>query len=338
MAKRKRLAPARPTFLDSAESAAPSAPAAALSAGDRAPIAQVAAEASAQAALEEVSRNMAAAREEGRLIQAIPLHEIVVDHLVRDRVEIADEAMIALKQSLVSRGQQTPIEVAELPDGAEGEVRYGLLSGWRRVQALKELSAEHGSANYGTVLALLRQPADQAAAYVAMVEENEIRADLSFFERARIVEQSLAAGVFDSEKEALQSLFSSASYARRSKIKSFLPVVRGLDGAVQFPSAISERFGLQLSKALLADAGLAGRLRQALLKASAQTAEAEIGLLLAGMKDGTARAQAPAARDPLPPSETVSVSAEKDKIVLSGPGVDAELVKALKSWLKARQS
>ena len=53
-----------------------------------------------------------------------------------------------------------------------------------------------------------------------MVEENEIRADLSFFERARIVRRAVEGGVFGSEKQALQSLFSAASYAKRSKIKT----------------------------------------------------------------------------------------------------------------------
>ena len=88
----------------------------------------------------------------------------------------------ALMASLESRGQQTPIEVVELADG-----RFGLISGWRRLTALRQLQADEGRGQgLDTVLALLRRPDTASDAYVSMVEENEIRTDLSHFERGRI--------------------------------------------------------------------------------------------------------------------------------------------------------
>lgn len=86
---------------------------------------------------------------------------------MRDRIGLDAAEMAPLVESLRTRGQQTPVEVVALEGG-----RYGLISGWRRVQALRRLCAETGdAARFGTVLALLRQPRDAAEAYVAMVEE-----------------------------------------------------------------------------------------------------------------------------------------------------------------------
>ena len=44
-------------------------------------------------------------------------------------------------------------------------------------------------------------------AYVAMVEENEIRVGLSFYERARIAAKSVEAGVYPDDRAALRALF-----------------------------------------------------------------------------------------------------------------------------------
>lgn len=256
MAKRKRLTPAQPGFLETKSAAAvpsgvdggqapsPAARPAPVSAPVP-PIAQVARDSAASAALAEVSAELASARAEGRLIQAIPLDHIARNHLVRDRLIVDPEEMAALKDSLRARGQQTPIEVVDLGVGT-----YGLLSGWRRVTALGELYAETGDARFATAQALLRTPETAEAAYTAMVEENEIRVALSPYERARIVAQSVEQGVFPSHKQALQTLFSAASRAKRSKIGSFLPVVDALDGVLRFPGALTERLGLRLSKAL----------------------------------------------------------------------------------------
>ena len=92
-----------------------------------APIADVARDASASAALNELSDSLARARDEGRMVVQIPLDQIETDHLVRDRMVVEEDEMQTLMTSLRSRGQQTPIEVVQL-----GPDRYGLISGWRR--------------------------------------------------------------------------------------------------------------------------------------------------------------------------------------------------------------
>ncbi|MFN3847736.1 MAG: nuclease, partial [Paracoccaceae bacterium] len=83
--------------------------------GAPAPIARVVADASAQAALTELSDAMTRARAEGRLVLRLALDQIDADHLVRDRITIDEEELGHLMTSLRDHGQRTPIEVVELP-------------------------------------------------------------------------------------------------------------------------------------------------------------------------------------------------------------------------------
>ena len=303
MAKRKRLTPARldgvsaspgsvddmpfPAMLET-KSMFPHYPmGVALSAPPRAqspaPIAQVAGAAATAAAFDAVAQTLADARSEGRLIQRLPLAAIDEAYLVRDRVLLDGEDMQVLCDSLRTRGQQTAIEVVAL-----GNERWGLISGARRVSALKRLHAETKDAKFGTVLALSRQPVDAAEAYLAMVEENEIRVGLSYYERARIVVRAVEKGVYGSDRQALAALFQAASRAKRSKIGSFLRIVRALDADLRFPAALTERSGLALAGALERDETLEQRLILALQTACIETAESEAQVIAQAVASGRA--------------------------------------------------
>lgn len=255
MARRKRLGPANPDAGNGINShvgadfevAAPETKSALRPAGAfgaTPPIARVAAETAAEAALGELSEAMTKAREEGRLVLRLPLDAIEADHLVRDRIGLDKEELAGLMASISEHGQRNPIEVGEIAPG-----RYGLISGWRRLTALRRL-ADGGDARFGHILALVRRPETAADAYIAMVEENEIRLGLSYYERARIAARAVEQGVFLSEREALRRLFANASRARRSKIGSFLALYHHFDGVLRFPAAIPERLGLALEKRL----------------------------------------------------------------------------------------
>ena len=313
-----------------------------------APIAAVAGRSASDAALEELAETLRSAREEGRLIQALPLDAIEAEHLVRDRLSADEEEMQALLASLRTRGQQTPIEVMPLEGG-----RFGLISGWRRLTALRRL-AEEGQG--GTVLAILRNPDTAAEAYCAMVEENEIRVDLSYYERARIVARAAQMGVYPDTKRALQGLFASASRAKRSKIGSFVRLHDALDDVLRFPGAIPERLGLALVKAIEADEGVAERLRTQLVETGAGEPEAELGLL-ASLLDGEEPPTTAAKRDETPASEPVPTPAasrprdngtgwvetiagvrvdlHNEKITLTGQGMPL-LAQDLAEWLRGR--
>ena len=298
----------------------------------RAPIGQVAGEASALAALAEVSGALRQAQEEGRMVLSLPLDAIVEDHLIRDRLEAEPEAMDSLMQSLRQRGQQTPVDVTDL-----GEGRWGLISGWRRLVALRRLFAETRDPRFAHILALPRAAEAGAGSYVAMVEENEIRAGLSFYERARIVMRSVEVGVFETQKQALQTLFSAASYAKRSKVKSFIPVVEALDGVLRFPTHIPERTGLALSKALAVDADFGVRAGAQLEAAAPATPEAEAAELArvlrraAPGKDSNKAGQTLNAPDIAP---GIGLRRVARGVVLEGQGVDDAFVARLDQWLR----
>ena len=315
MAKRKRLTPAILASSDKGLSSGSEA-----SAG-RPPIARVAGETAAEAALAEVADALSSARAEGRLIVRLPLDAIEAGHLVRDRIAFDPEEMAALKASIAARGQQVPIEVVTL----QHEGRYGLISGLRRVMALREIGA-------GEVLALVRQPDNSADAYLAMVEENEIRAGISFYERARVAAEAVRLGLFETTAAAITHLFTQASPAKRSKIGSFVVLHHALGDTLRFPVAIPERLGLAMVKALSEDRGFARQLASKLEEAAPGTAAAERQVIEAVLRGRGGR---PSSSTTLPEvAPGVFLDRAKGRVVLSGPGVDAELADQLCTWLK----
>ncbi|QIE42997.1 ParB/RepB/Spo0J family partition protein [Meridianimarinicoccus aquatilis] len=237
------------------------------------PIAQVAAEAASLTPTETTHMRAEAARDkrdaerlrqaeaEGLILLEIPTADIIADELSRDRLVMDPEAMGELKASISLNGLRLPLEVFEIVDPGDGP-RYGLLSGFRRLAALRALEAETANAAYGRVKVILRHPGNVGAAFLAMVEENEIRADLTPYERGRVGVLSVQQGAFETVEQAVNGLFHAASKAKRSKIRSFALVHEELGDMLSFPEHLSERAGLRLASALRA--GLAGRLREAL--------------------------------------------------------------------------
>lgn len=365
---RKRLTPPKEDYLGAAPETKGMFPMGVAPA----PISRVAGDAATISALREVAEELTHAREDGRILQRIPLDRIEEAYLVRDRIGTDEEELESLMESLRQHGQRTPIEVTLMRDG-----RYGLISGWRRLTALRRLqAAEDGTgAGAGTALAILRQPDSAEDAYIAMVEENEIRLGLSYYERARIAAKSVEAGVFPTEKIALQRLFAAASRAKRSKIGSFLTLYHGLGAHLRFAANLPERLGLALARAMDADAALGARLGARLAEADPKAPEEEQALLQAALdvpegpdapapeahrsedpqpdaqpdagQPGAARSDAPQSNAPRKeaklrpeavPSEEcapgVFLHASSGRVSLSGPGVTADLADRLRDWLR----
>ncbi len=337
MAKRRRLTPPQPDYL---EARGPSAPGGIMPP----PIAQVVAESAEAATLRELADTVATARAEGRLLQALPLDRIDADYLVRDRVALDEDDLGALVESLRARGQQTAIEVVAL----DGE-RYGLISGWRRLCALRKLFGQTGEARFGTVLARITRPESAGDAYLAMVEENEIRVGLSYYERARIVVKAVEAGVFPHDREALSMLYGAATRSRRSKIKSFIPLVRSLDSQLRFPAEIGERLGLEVSRRMASDPGFAESLSGTLLQTGAQDATAEqtalkkalTGAFVTKPEPRRTRRTTPETPSAPAPGGEADIALEflpnEQVIRLKGAGVTDALHKALQDWLQTRK-
>jgi ParB family chromosome partitioning protein len=222
--------------------------------------------------LEELRR----AQTEGRVIVEIPTAQIVADELTRDRMGLGPEEMAELKLSIAANGLRLPVEVFELSE-PEGEQRYGLLSGYRRLMAVRALEAETGQAGYATIRAILREPGSVGHAYVSMVEENEVRADLSPYERGRIAVVATGQGAFDTLEEAVNQLYAVASKAKRSKIRSFARVHEDLGDMLSFAGELSEKAGLRLAAALRA--GFGPQMREALATGQGVDAGSEWALV-----------------------------------------------------------
>lgn len=313
MAKRKRLELLIQSQKDTLETKA------AFLGMSRMPIAEVAGDTAARAALDEVTQVIVTAEAEGRMVRRIAIDKIDLTHLNRDRMVLDAQEMEVLKASLATRGQQTPIEVLALSSG-----RFGLISGLRRLEALKALGQTEA-------LAFLRKPETAGASYVAMVEENEIRANLSFYERANIAAQAVKAGVYRSPQEAVKALFASVPSAKRSKILRFVVLRQHLGQSLHFPATIPEKLGLTLAAAVEADKALSKRLKDALRKTPPADAVAERRMLERALK-GPASA-VPTGEEIAP---GVTLKTTRGRVTLSGKGVDAGLTEALRQWLMTR--
>jgi ParB family transcriptional regulator, chromosome partitioning protein len=327
---RRRLAPAAPRLDPDVPHAEHPADPGAFPHLSSAPIARVAAEASSTAALDELADTLRRAREEGRMVLELPLEAIAPDHLMRDRLPAEDAENVALRESIRAHGQRTPIEVTPLA----GALPYGLISGWRRLAALKALHAETGAPRFATIRALLRRPETAADAYVAMVEENEIRVGLSQYERARVAARATARGVFPSEKAALLALFATASRPKRSRIRAFLEIYHALDGSLRFPAHLPERLGLGLVELIRAGGG--AEIAAAIARDDPQTPEAERAALSRLLRPRRPAAKSAPAAAILPGvTFAEALSGQSLTLKLQGPGVTPALAAEVRAAIQS---
>lgn len=213
---------------------------------------------STESLVEQRRKNASDAREfrqaqmEGRVLVALPLDDIGVNDLPRDRFDLdavaGSSEMDELKASIRERGQKEPIEV--YGTAAEG---YQLKKGWRRLTALRQLLEETGDSSFATVVARVADgQGPRIDLYIDMVEENVIREDLSFAEMAQV---ALTAAEDDrmseGDAEALVGrLYASLHKMKRSYIRSFVQLLRMLGDALVEPKSISRNLGVDVVRLL----------------------------------------------------------------------------------------
>ncbi|WP_233416976.1 ParB/RepB/Spo0J family partition protein [Halovulum marinum] len=155
-------------------------------------------------------------------ITLIPLASIDDHALTRDRPEPDPGELRQLRHAIFTGGLRQPIEVFALAEG--GSHAYGLLAGYRRITACRELLAE-GRTGTDRIAAFVRTPRDAAEGYRAMIEENEIRARPTPWERAMIAVEAHCQNLFASIDEAVTGLCKDASPTRRSRIRAVARVI-----------------------------------------------------------------------------------------------------------------
>ncbi len=182
-------------------------------------------------------------------IRRTPLAEIDPAALARDRIASDPEAQRELRDSILKSGLRMPIEVYAFPE-TRGAFRFGLVSGFRRLAAFRELLEAFGVEDCASIPAFVRTPADRAEAMAAMVEENAVRADISPWERARVAVEAAHVGIYGTVEEAVEHLFPTANAMKRARIRAVARVVEVLDGALTEPERLSLRQLLRLSGAI----------------------------------------------------------------------------------------
>jgi ParB family chromosome partitioning protein len=191
----------------------------------------------------------------------------------------------------------------------------------------------------GEALALVRRPESSADAYLAMVEENEIRSGISFYERARLASEAVRLGLYPDAAAAIAALFASASAAKRSKIGSFVRVHEAVGQALRYPAAIPERLGLAMAAAIDRDSQAAARLVSALQASSPTDSAAEREVIEKAIADAPPSAGSRRAKkndDAREVIRGVRIMAGQGRVVLSGRGVTEALRRDLEEWLLER--
>lgn len=233
-----------------------------------------------------------AALDAGHVLTALPLDAIRTDDLPRDRLDLDDVAtadeMDELKASIRARGQREPVEVYR-----DGEGAYQLVSGWRRLHALRQLREETGDDAYATITARIAgEEEDRLARYLDMVEENVIREDLTFAEMAQLAIAAAADPAFEGEEAGAMvgRLYASLHKVKRSYIRSFVLLLETLGDVLGWPKAIPRNLGVEAARALRAAPEMAEELRAAL--AGAADAEAQNAILRRAGEGGAPKAPA----------------------------------------------
>ena len=187
-------------------------------------------------------------------IQLIPLAEIDATALTRDRTGLDPEPQAELEASIAASGLRQPIELFPL-DQARGPARFGLLSGFRRLHAFRSLHAATSEDRYATIPAFLRERTSLAAALAAMVEENEIRAGLSPFERGLIAVTARNQGAFPSIEEAINGLYPNAGRVKRHRLRTLATFAEEMDGQFTAPETLKQAQVFRIAAAITAGFG-----------------------------------------------------------------------------------
>jgi ParB family chromosome partitioning protein len=223
-------------------------------------------------------------------IQRIPLAEIDQAALTRDRAGLDREPQAELERSIGTSGLRQPIEVFPLPE-PRGPHRWGLLNGYRRLLAFRTLLENTGQDRYAAIPAFVREAASLAASLAAMVEENEIRAGLSPFERGFIAVNARNQGAFASIEEAVDGLYPNANRPKRNRLRALAFLAEEMDGQFAAPELLSQQQATRIARALTA--GFGELIRTALEESSLKDPDHQWSLVEPILAEAEAHARRP---------------------------------------------
>lgn len=207
----------------------------------------------------------------GLITDLIPVEDVKISKLTRDRSDKRDPDLEELKTSIQDVGLSNPIRVEQTKDG------YQLIQGFRRLSAFRELLVDTGDTRYARIpAALVPRGEPLVGLYRKMVDENLVRRDISFGEMAQLA-LSFAADEGIDVDAAVGDLYASARKQKRTYIRTFARVINLMKGHLLHVDVIPRALGLDLAKVLNADT--AADLVKALKAHPERDAPAEIAIL-----------------------------------------------------------
>lgn len=215
-------------------------------------------------------------KEQGLVIELVPLDHIACSKLIRDRNLENDLELDDLVTSIRDQGLSNAIRAERAKDG-----RYELIQGYRRLQAYKRLWRETGDQRFSKMPVAVTPPGDELeASYRKMVDENLVRRDVSFAEMAELARHYARDPKTkeSSADKAVSALFKSAAYQKRSYIRAFAELLDLIGDHISFPHLIPRNLGLDLRRSLADEQKLAELLTE-LNSQPKRSAETELDLL-----------------------------------------------------------
>lgn len=165
-------------------------------------------------------------------VHQIPVAEIHPDAIPRDRLIHDPDALSELRASIEAEGLRQPIELFGLEPDEQGR-QYGLISGYRRLSVFRALGRD-------TIPAFLRNfPGGYPDLLSAMVTENEIRSQISPWEKAMFVLTCLRGNTFPNADTAIDALFPALSRQKRSRLRGHVMVAEAFEYGFATPERLS---------------------------------------------------------------------------------------------------
>lgn len=170
--------------------------------------------------------------------QLLPLAEIRDDALLRDRTALDAGLIDELLASILAEGLRQPIEVWTLSKPTNNH-RYGLISGLRRLTVFRRLATSPSGTAFATIPAFVRTPENLPAAMAAMVSENEIRAEITPWEKGALIAATVEDGLFPTPDAAVEALYPALPRQKRARLRAFALVVDELQGRLTTPERLT---------------------------------------------------------------------------------------------------
>ena len=147
-----------------------------------------------------------------------------------------------------------------------------------------------------------------------MVTENEIRTQITPWEKADLILQSVVMGIFDTPDAAIAKLFPEASATARSRLRAIASVVEALSEVITDGPSYSLRQLLRIASALRADFG--ALIETALRESPDKSADVQRDLMDNILTEAELSLANPRHFDPAPPRRAKRLSSPRDGLTI----------------------